>query len=222
MKGRGSMHDFLFRALLRLLPAEFRGDYGREMEAAFRDERREARRPGALIGLWIAAAADVVKTAPSEHWDIFKRDARFAWRTAGARPAHTLTAVFTLALALGASVVMFAVVDAVMLSPLPYSDPERLVLVQETSKGGDGSNLGYLTFTDLRSRARSFESMAAISQSLPTLSGDRRDAERVSAMRASASYFKMIGVEPTLGRAFTDAEDRPGAARRVTVLTDRL
>ena len=216
------MHDFFFRHLLRLLPAEFRGDYGREMEAAFRDERREARRPGALIGLWIAAIADVLKTAPSEHWDILKRDARFAWRSAMTRPAHTLTAISTLALALGASVVMFAVVDAVMLSPLPYSDPERLVLVKETSKGGDGSNLGYLTFTDLRSRSRSFESLAAISQSLPTLSGDNRDAERVSAMRASAGYFKMIGVTPALGRPFTDAEDQPGAARRVAILTDGL
>ncbi len=216
------MHDFFFRNLLRLLPAEFRGDYGREMETAFRDERREASRPGAVIGLWIAAIADVLKTAPSEHWDILKRDARFAWRTAMARPAHTLTAVFTLALGLGASVVMFAVVDAVMLSPLPYANPEKLVLVQETSKGGPGSNLGYLTFTDLKARSRSFESLAAISQSLPTLSGDSRDAERVSAMRASSTYFKMIGVQPSLGRAFTEAEDQPGAARRVTVLTDGL
>lgn len=216
------MHDFFFRNLLRLLPAEFRGDYGREMETAFRDERRDARRPGAVIGLWIAAIADVLKTAPGEHWDILKRDARFAWRTALARPAHTLTAVFTLALGLGASVVMFAVVDAVMLSPLPYANPERLVLVQETSKGGEGSNLGYLTFTDLKSRTRSFETMAAISQSLPTLSGDNRDAERVSAMRTSSTYFKMIGVQPALGRAFTEAEDQPGTARRVTILTDRL
>jgi putative ABC transport system permease protein len=216
------MHDFFFRNLLRLLPAEFRGDYGREMETAFRDERREAAHPGALLGLWLSAIADVLKTAPSEHWDIFKRDARFAWRTAIARPAHTLTAVFTLALGLGASVVMFAVVDAVMLSPLPYGEPDELVMVQETSKGGEGSNMGYLTFTDLRSRARSFETLAAMSQSFPILSGDNRDAERSSAMRVSSSYFDMIGVKPALGRAFTEAEDQPGAARRVAILTDGL
>lgn len=222
MKRRGRLHDSLFRSLLRLLPGEFRGDYGREMEAAFRDERREARGPGALLGLWAAAIVDVLKTAPSQHWDIFQRDARFAWRTAVARKAHTLTAAFTLALGLGASVVMFAVVDAVMLSPLPYRDSADLVMVQETTKGGEGSSLGYLTFSDLKSRSRSFESVAAISQSLPTLSGDNRDAERVSAMRASADYFKMIGVQPALGRAFTEAEDQPGAARRVVILTDGL
>ena len=215
------MHDTLFRALLRLLPAEFRGDYGREMEAAFRDERREARRPMALMGLWMAAIADIVRTAPSEHWDILKRDARFALRSASARPAHSLTAVLTLAFGLGASVLMFAVVDAVAHKPLPYHHPDELVMIQESSKR-ETSNLGYLTFVDLRDRARSIESMAALSLSYATLTGDDRDAERVSAMRASSSYFHMIGVAPSLGRAFTEAEDKPGAARRVAILTDAL
>ena len=216
------MHDFFFRALLRLLPAEFRGDYGREMETAFRDERRDAARPAAVAGLWVSAIADILKTAPSEHLDILERDVRFAFRTAAARPAHTLTSVLTLALGLGASVVMFAVVDAVMLSPLPYLQPEELVMIQEASKGDEGSNVGYLTFVDLKDRARQVESMAAISLSYATLTGDHRDAERVSAMRASSSYFHMIGVPPSLGRAFTDAEDQPGTARRVTILTDSL
>ena len=117
---------------------------------------------------------------------------------------------------------MFAVVDAVLLSPLPYQKPEQLVMIQETSKGGEGSNLGYLTFVDLRARARSIEAMAAISLSYATLTGDQRDAERVSAMRTSSSYFDMIGVQPALGRAFTEAEDRPGTARRVAILTDKL
>ena len=63
------MHDFFFRVLLRLLPAEFRGDYGREMEVAFRDERRDAARPAALFGLWLSAIGDILATAPTEHWD---------------------------------------------------------------------------------------------------------------------------------------------------------
>lgn len=216
------MHDFFFRALTRLLPAEFRGDYGGEMETAFRDERRAAGRRGALIGLWLAAIADILKTAPSEHLDILTRDARFALRAASARPAHTLASIFTLGLALGASTVMFAVVDAVMLRPLPYPEAERMVMVQETSRGGPSSNLGYLTFLDLRERSRSVESMTAIAQSYANLTGDRLDAERVSAMRASSSYFSVTGVTPTLGRVFTEAEDRPGTARRVAILADSL
>src|SRR5262245_47779464 len=111
------MPDRIFRNLLKLLPAEFRGAYGREIETAFRDERRDARGGRALLGLWIQAVADLLRTAPSEHWDIFARDARFAIRAAVSRPAHTLTGLLTLALGLGASVVMFAVVDAVLLAP---------------------------------------------------------------------------------------------------------
>ena len=216
------MQDIFFRALMRLLPAEFRGDYGKEMETAFRDVRRDVGRPRALLGLWIAAVIDIAKTAPVEHWDILKRDVRFALRTAMARPAHALTSAFTLGLGLGASVVMFAVVDTVLLAPLPYRDPDRLVMVRETAKGGDGSNLGYLTFVDLKQRTRSVETMAAISQGSATLTGDNRDAERVSVMRASATYFDLIGVQPAIGRAFTEAEDRPGTARRVTILADSL
>ncbi len=216
------MSDRIFGALLKLLPAEFRGDYGREIETAFRDERREARGIGAIANLWLHAFADILATAPSEHWDILKRDARFAFRTAMARPAHTATAIFTLALGLGASVVMFSVVDGVLLAPLPYREPGRLVTLQETSRQDGGSNVGYLTFVDLKDRSRSLESIGAISQSFATLTGDGLDAEQVSAMRSSASYFHLIGVAPAMGRAFTDAEDRPGVARRVAILTDSL
>ena len=216
------MPDRIFRALLKLLPAEFRGDYGREIETAFRDERREARGITAVVSLWINVLGDILTTAPSEHWDILKRDARFAFRTALARPAHTATAILTLALGLGASVVMFSVVDGVLLAPLPYREPRQLVTFQETSRQDAGSNVGYLTYVDLKDRSRSLESIAAISQSFATLTGDGRDAEQVSAMRASASYFHLIGVSPEMGRAFTDAEDKPGVARRVAILTDSL
>jgi putative ABC transport system permease protein len=216
------MSDRIFRSFMKLLPAEFRGDYGREMEAAFRDERREASSFGALASLWIQAILDVLRTAPSEHWDILKRDSWFAIRSALARPAHTLTAVITLALGLGASLVMFAVVDGVLLAPLPYRDPAGIVSVQETSKGGAGSNLGYLTMVDIEQRARSLTAIAGVTQGFPTLSGEGKDAERVGAMRASRGYFDIIGVRPAMGRVFTEAEDQPGVARRVTILSDGL
>jgi putative ABC transport system permease protein len=214
--------DRLFRAFLKLFPAEFRGAYGREMETAFRDERRQARGPMTLLGLWIEAITDVLKTAPSEHWDIFRRDTRFALRAARSRPAHTLAAVFTLAIGLGACVVMFSVVDAVLFAPLDYRDADAIVAIQETSPRFETSNLGYQTFLDVQARSRSFAAMAAVSQSFPTLAGDGRDAERVATMRASATYLDVLGVAPALGRGFTAAEDKPGAARRVAILSDAL
>jgi putative ABC transport system permease protein len=216
------MQNRLLRALLRLLPRDFRQAYAGDLETTFRTERREAGHGAPLLRLWFLTALDIMRAAPAQHLDILRRDLRFAWRTMMARPLHTATALVTLALGLGASIAMFAVIDAVWLRPLPYRDAGRLVTLQELSKGGDGSNLGYLTFDDLRARARTVQSMTAVTQSYGTIVGDGRDAERIGIMRVSASYFGLIGVQPALGRAFTDTEDRPGAARRVLVISDRL
>ena len=220
------MQDRLFRALIRLLPEEFRAGYAREMEATFRAERREVsggtRRWGTLARLWMATVADVLRMAPAEHLDVLARDLRFAVRTMASRPLHTLTAVATLALGIGANVAMFAVVDAVLLAPLPYRDPAALVTVAETRNGADPGRLGYLTFVDLRERAHSFSSLAATGFSAATLTGADLDPERVNAMRVSSTYFDLLGVSPALGRAFEEAEDQAGPARRVVVLSDGL
>jgi putative ABC transport system permease protein len=218
------MHDRLFRALIRLLPEEFRAGYAREMEAAFRAERRDARSWGRLARLWAATIADLARTAPAEHLDILARDLRFAFRTMAGRPLATAAAIITLGLGLGSNVAMFAVIDAVLLAPLPYREPDRLTMVAQTEAGEEPSNIGYLTFVDLRERSRGFETMAAASQSTATLAGGGSglEPERVNAMRVSRAYFDMLGVRPAFGRVFTEAEDRPGAARRVVILSDGL
>ena len=217
------MQDRLYRALLRLLPREVRDAYARDMTATFRSERQHAAATGAgFWRFWLAAIADVIRAAPGHHWDILRRDLRYAWRVLAARPQHSFAAAGTLALGLGASIAMFAVCDAVLWKPLPYADARNLVTIQETARGDSPSNLGYLTFTDLRAQATSVASLSAASQSTATLSGNGRDPERVNIMRTSASYFTAIGVRAALGRTFTDAEDQPGPARRVVILSDAL
>lgn len=217
------MQDRLYRALLRLLPREVREAYAHDMEVTFRTERRHAggTRAG-FMGFWLATMADVFRTAPGYHWDILRRDVRYSWRVLMARPLHFFTATGTLALGLGASIAMFAVIDAVLWKPWSYADAGNLVTIRETARGQNPSNLGYLTFTDLRAQTKTIQSMAAASQATATLTGNGRDAERVNVMRASASYFSMVGARPAIGRGFTDAEDRPGPARRFTILSDAL
>ncbi|MGE0360740.1 MAG: ABC transporter permease [Vicinamibacterales bacterium] len=219
------MESRLFRWLLRLLPEEVRDGYAREIERTFHDEVRDVRRSGrrwALLGLWLATMADVAKAAPAQHLDILWRDLRFAFRSMRARPAHTLTAVVTLAIGIGANVAMFAVVDGVLLAPLDYRDADQLVAVAETRQGDDPVTMGYLSYVDLKRQARTVTHLVAATQSTATFSGGGQDAERVNAMRVSRDYFDLVGVQPRLGRAFTDAEDRPGAARRVAILSDGL
>lgn len=214
----------LLRWMLRLLPREVRDGYAREIERTVHDEARElaGRGRGAVAGLWLTTLLDVVRTAPGQHLDILGRDLRFALRAMRARPAHTLTAVVTLAIGIGANVAMFAVVDGVLFAPLDYRDAEQLVAVGETRQGDDPITMGYLSFVDLRSQARSVTHLVAATQSTATFSGGGQDAERLNAMRVSRDYFDLVGVQPRLGRAFTAAEDLPGPARRVVILSDGL
>ena len=219
------MQERLFRWLLGVLPEEVRDGYAREIEATFHAEARDARRSGrrgALLALWLATVGDVLRSAPGQHLDILWRDVRFAVRAMVARPAHALTAVVTLAIGIGANVAVFAVVDGVLLAPLGYPNADQLVSVSETRHGEEPRNLGYLSFVDVKSRSRSFSHLVAATQSTATFSGGGQDPERVNAMRVSREYFEMVGVQPVLGRAFTEAEDRPGAARRVIILSDGL
>ncbi|MGE3473533.1 MAG: ADOP family duplicated permease, partial [Vicinamibacterales bacterium] len=213
-----------FRWLLRLLPREFRESYGRDMEAAFEAERRSAAgRGGALESgrLWGATVLDLLRTAPGEHLEILGRDVRVALRGWRRRPVSTAAAVAALAIGIGANVATFAVVDAVLLAPLDYRDADRLVSVRETSRG-QPSNLGYLSFVDAAARTRAFTDLVAASQSTATFSEGDQPAERVNGMRVSRRYFDLIGVAPRLGRPFSEAEDRPGEARRVAILGDDL
>jgi putative ABC transport system permease protein len=216
------MQDRLFRMLLVLLPREFRGAYAREIETTFRSERRDAGSRGHLARLWMATVFDVVRVAPSHHWEILARDVRVAWRAMTRQPLHAATAIVTLALGLGASVGMFAVIDAVWLRALPYRAPAELVFVGETANGGRPGPIGYPTFVDLRAATQTMAGLAAATQSTATLTGDGNDPERVSVMRASSNYLEMIGVAPAIGRWLAESEDRPGEARRVIVLSDEL
>src|SRR6186713_927377 len=109
------MQDRVYRALLRLLPREVRDAYAHDMEVTFRTERRHSgnSRAGFMV-FWLATMGDVLRTAPGYHWDILRRDVRYSWRVLAARPLHFFTATGTLALGLGASIAMFAVIDTVL------------------------------------------------------------------------------------------------------------
>jgi putative ABC transport system permease protein len=148
------------------------------------------------------------------------QDMRYAVRTLARTPGFTLAALVTLALGIGANTAIFSVVDTVLLRPLPYKDPGRLVMIGDRAPDGSASNVGYATFQDLRDRSRTVPEMAAIRSWNPTLVAEG-EAERLSAMRVSWNYFAMLGAGPALGRGFTAAEDRPDQWR-VLLLSDGL
>jgi putative ABC transport system permease protein len=140
------------------------------------------------------------------------QDVRYGARMLRKNPGFTAVAVVALALGIGANTAIFSVVNAVLLRPLAFPEPDRLVTLAENNlrRGVDHSSVSYPNFADWREQNASFESAAASMESdFNTSIGDQ--PERVQAAIVSASLFHVLGVEPVLGRGFTDEEDRPGA-----------
>jgi putative ABC transport system permease protein len=152
--------------------------------------------------------------------DMLAQDVRYGLRMLRRAPGFTATAVVTLALGIGANTAIFTVVDAVLLRPLPYADPDRLVTVGDRTPEGLSSNVGFTTVADWRARSQTFESFTLMRSWLPTLVAEG-EAERIPAVRVSANYLDTMGVRPALGRGFTADDDRPDHWR-VVLLSDGL
>ena len=143
-------------------------------------------------------------------------DLRYAWRAVRAHAAFAATVVLILSVAIGANGAVFALVNAALLSPLPFRDASRLVTVQQTGPGTTSEPLSIPDYRDLRDGNRSFEQLAAAFQWSANLTGG--EAERVQGMKASASYFTMLGARAALGRLLAP-EDEQGSGARVVILT---
>ena len=151
--------------------------------------------------------------------EAIRQDIRFAVRHLWRNPGFAVTAVFTLALGIGATTAIFSVVNAVMLRPLPFPEPERLVYVQ-TNWRGSGSDVSVGNFSTGIEQMSVFGAVAAVQYSSLNLL-DGTTAERVFAGRVTAAYFNVFPMTPLHGRVFTAAEDVPGNDQ-VVVLSHRL
>ena len=135
---------------------------------------------------------------------------RLAFRRLKNNPGFTAVAVLTLALGIGANTAMFSIVNAVLLRPLPYRDPQRLMLLAEHWPQFPRLSLSYLNYKDWRDQSHSFEAVAAVRNNQMTMTGSA-EAERLPTQNVTANLFDLLGVKPELGRGFSDAEDKPGA-----------
>ncbi|MDT5272323.1 MAG: hypothetical protein QOH49_4509 [Acidobacteriota bacterium] len=147
------------------------------------------------------------------------QDVRYAVRTLLKSPGFTLVAVAALALGIGANTAIFSVVKAVLLSPLPYPQSERLVWVREVNPGADilDEPASAPNYNDWRTEGRSFEGIAAFGYAGGTITDGDREPERVPAMSTSANFFQVVGVAPALGRGFLPGEDATGKNRVVVI-----
>lgn len=147
-------------------------------------------------------------------------DIRYAMRSLHRYPTVTMAAVITLAVGIGANTAVFSVVDAVLLRPLTFVDPDRLVVIHETTPRLGRVPVGAFEFEQWRETAQSFEQMALMAVAPVILTG-AGDPERLDAARVSASLFPMLGIDPAIGRSFT-ADEEVAGRHRVVILSDTL
>src|SRR3954465_1315759 len=142
--------------------------------------------------------------------ETFVQDIRYAVRSLLRTPAFTIASVGTLALGIGANTAIFSVVDAVLLKPMPYPHPDRIVQLVRRTESGESTGHTGLRYMFFRDNLQSFEALAAWRglTGFNLTTGD--SAEYVKAMPVSKEFFAVFGVRPLYGDTFTDIHDRVG------------
>ena len=142
------------------------------------------------------------------------QDIRFGFRMLAKGPAFTVIAVLTLALGIGANTAIFSAVNAILLRPLPYENPERLVFLSEWSQQVPGMSISMANFGDWRTMNTVFESMVAYRTNNVILTGEG-EPERLQMRQATAGLFPTLKLKPILGQPMTPEQDKVGAERVV-------
>lgn len=185
------------------------------------EARQAARRQFGNIPLLKETRRDM---SPFASLETLWQDIRFGVRTLKRSPGVTAVIILTFMLGIGINAALFSIIHAVLLKPLPFRDPDRLVYIGETVANSPLEGVGAPDFEDWRSQARSFESMAgitAIDMHL-TINGDTAEVRVVNTLE---SVTNVLGVSPVLGRDFRPGEVRPrlgGTPQNVALIGDRL
>lgn len=204
----------LYRALLHLYPVSFRREYGAELCALFDVRARQAGRGWPLVVLWVATIADVGVNALAAHWDVLRHDLRYTARTLLRSPGFAFTAILVTALGIGANAAAFSVADFVLIRPLPFANPDRLVKVWEHPPGYGHFELSPPNYRDYRAEQHSFASMGAFHSTSVNLVGEG-DPQRLTGSALTAEVLPILGVPPLIGRAFTAEEQRAATGESV-------
>src|ERR1700676_3866753 len=172
------------------------------------------------LGSFINIKADCREAFGVHFFDEFRRQLKYAARLLRKSPAFTATALLTLAVCFGANLTIFAVIDSVLLRPLPFPEPERLMMIFNTyPKAGverDGSSL--TNYYERRGHISAFTSLAIYNYGTEII-GEAGSTEREQTMRVSPDFFSTLGLGPSIGRTFTD-EETTSETDHVAILSD--
>ncbi|HTK54083.1 MAG TPA: ABC transporter permease [Gemmatimonadaceae bacterium] len=192
----------LYRALLYLYPASFRNEYGRALTATFVARLRDISGPARTLRGVLAAVGDVAPNAIAAHWEILRQDMRYAGRSLRTSVGFTLTAILVIALGVGANAAAFSLADFVLLRPLPFHDPGRLVDLWESTPGYTQMEFSPANYRDMKAMTHSFAAMGAYSDRTMNLAGTG-EPRHLTVGIMTPHAMPVLGVPPLLGRAIT-------------------
>ena len=227
----------LFCLASRAFPREYRDRWLEEMSATFLAAYDARRDP---IRFTLRASADVLRTGLTERllltpepriptpdhprapMGTLWQDIKYGFRSLYKNPGFAAVAVLTIGLGLGANTAIFSVLDTVILRPLPFHEPERLVSLWESrlDRGFTQTTFSHANFWDIQDQNRTFEGVAAMENRSINLTG-RGFPTELALARVSANFFRLLGVTPYMGRTFVDGEDAAGANANGVILSYR-
>ncbi|HKV11093.1 MAG TPA: ABC transporter permease [Thermoanaerobaculia bacterium] len=149
------------------------------------------------------------------------QDLKFAGRQLAKSPGFTLVAVLTLALGVGATTAIFSVVYGILLRPLPFAEPDRIVRAYPTASDGSPDSFSVPNYLDWSREAKTIEAASAMDNGTVTLAGDGGEPERLEAFWVRTDFFRILGLKPIAGRTFSPGEDKP-AEQRVVLISEEL
>lgn len=211
MSGTRKRSARMFAKLVWLFPSSYREGLGKELERVFRDQLDEAggsRR--AMVALWVRTLLKLPVSLVRAHLADLRGDARFAIRGMTRNPGFAAITVATLGLGIGAATSVFSVVNGVLLRPLPYDEPDRLVSVwaETDARPGDLLSLAAAEIQDLRARVSGLESVAGLWRGTITVT-DVEPLQQVPYGWATHELPEVLGFEMHLGRWFAAEEESP-------------
>ncbi len=206
----------LYRFLLLLYPASFRGQYGAELLKIFSARLRRANGIPAIALLWFETLVDILLTAVQSHWDILLQDLRYTVRTLRRAPGFTAAAITLAALGVGATTAAYTLTDHVLLRPFPFPDEDRLVLLWEDMSPGNYKQMesSPANYRDWKRMSNSFSAMETSRPLSVGLTGIG-EPQQVEGASVTSGLFPLLSAKPLLGHLFSAADDRPGASGTV-------
>ncbi|HYB95088.1 MAG TPA: ABC transporter permease [Vicinamibacterales bacterium] len=221
--------DVVLRAASPLVPFDIRQEWLREWRAEFAYSSSRAARAGRRLSIACAMRAlGAVAHAAWLRWDRWRvemiiQDIKHAWRSLARKRSFTVVVVLTLAIGIGGTAAIFGVVNAVLLRPLPYPDPDRVVRVYKTQRAQPdrvGGTVSPPDYDDWRRDNQSFTEVAGYLTNSLALTG-HGEAEQIVSAAVTGGFFDVLGVPPRLGRAIATSDD-PAGSRDVVVISHAL